>query len=664
MSKTEETRELYTLAERWIILLTLYILSLFTSITFICCRVKIKKNNSIIFIICVIYSSLFIFLNVIAIFDLTMKNIKECQKFMNMIEKYYEIFNLVDKIFGYIIFNIIIYYIESGWYWFPLRLFDIFIRACCRLIKLLEMKGKGTLCKTLVILSIHILLACAILIILIIYRKHFGLNGFLDYVYCLLDCKAIFEIYSAVGFFLLICFKNCCKIYNKRLIRRYYRYSQIKIMEKTKEYWENIEKSYNLMKENASIFQNGDSSYHKFLQKKFNDIQIEINELIGEGNSIIINDTNNKDDSVEKVKAGIFNNNFNLNVKNPKKNPIENPVENVEIVSTQKIERNQNQKLSNYKIATEIRKFKESKRRIRKLKKLSETITEQSKKDFKETKIYLQKQRQKGKKVEEDEKTKEEEQEKTIEESINNNKENPQNQNNKKGDNVSCGEACGGCCEIILLCYAVFFILINDILLPLLFKYGVKEGDMDFNSGKSEKEKNVGQLILSVIIIFPVMALCSVYTFIMIYTHTKKSYISGDFLYDKKINDSLNLLKSVQIICGYSFSIVYCNLYYWKAIDKFGEIGKPIYYEKTFIPDYKISGGLTVYYIVKLAIIIFSIFAHLKLDDVSAFENDLAEFYLCKEGCKYDSKNELENFRKKNAQVMKILNSGIKDCKK
>ena len=80
---------------------------------------------------------------------------------------------------------------------------------------------------------------------------------------------------------------------------------------------------------------------------------------------------------------------------------------------------------------------------------------------------------------------------------------------------------------------------------------------MDFNSDKSEKEKNVGQLILSIIIIFPVLALCSAYTFIMIYTHTKKNYITGDFLYDKDINDSLNLLKSVEIICGYSFAIVY-----------------------------------------------------------------------------------------------------------
>ena len=669
MNKKEEkkeTEEIYTLAERWIIFITLYILSLVTSIIFICYRVKIKKSNIIIYVICVIYSSLFAFLNVIAVFDLGMINIAECQKLMSMIEKYYKIFNWIDKISGYIVFDIIIYYIESGWYRFPLRLADRFIRPCCKLKKLIDMKKNGILCKTLVIQSIYILLAGAILTILIVYRKHFGLNSILDYIECILDCYSIFEIYSAVGFFLLKCYKDCCKIYNKRLIRRYYRYSQMKIIEKTNEYLDNIKNSYNLMKENAPIFQNGDSSYHKYLQKNFNDIQIEINELIGEGNSIIINNTG-EDDSEAKANHNIANNNFNLNEKKPTENPIVNQVENSENFSTQKIEHNINQKLDHYKIATALRKFKESKRRINKLKKLSEAITEKSKKDFKDTIKYQQKQRQKGKKIEEDEKTKEGEEEKTIEESIsnnNNNKENPQKQKNEKGDNVSCGEACGGCCDAILVCYSLFFILINDILLPLLFKYGIEEGDMDFNSDKSEKEKNVGQLILSIIIIFPVLALCSTYTFIMIYTHTKKNYITGDFLYDKDINDSLNLLKSVEIICGYSFAIVYCNLYYWKALDKFGEIGKPIYYEKTFIPDYKISGGLTIYYIIKLVIIIFSIIAHLKFDDVSAFENDLAEFYLCKEGCKYDSKNELENIREKNAEVMKILNSGIKDDKK
>lgn len=58
---------------------------------------------------------------------------------------------------------------------------------------------------------------------------------------------------------------------------------------------------------------------------------------------------------------------------------------------------------------------------------------------------------------------------------------------------------------------------------------------MKIKGDKRDKEKNVGELILAIIVIFPITALCSCYTFIMIYTHTKRSYITGDFLYDKKI---------------------------------------------------------------------------------------------------------------------------------
>jgi hypothetical protein len=61
-----------------------------------------------------------------------MINIAECQKLMSMIEKYYKIFNWIDKISGYIVFDIIIYYMESGYYSFPLRLADRFIRPICK----------------------------------------------------------------------------------------------------------------------------------------------------------------------------------------------------------------------------------------------------------------------------------------------------------------------------------------------------------------------------------------------------------------------------------------------------------------------------------------------------------------------------------------------------
>ena len=150
------------------------------------------------------------------------------------------------------------------------------------------------------------------------------------------------------------------------------------------------------MKENAPIFQNGDSLYHKFLQTKLDDIQKEINNLIGEGNSININNIDN-DDSEAGINQNNTYQNFNLE-KNLTGNPIVNPTKNIDKFSTQKIEQNKNKKLNDYLIYTKIRKFKESKRRINKLKKLFRTITQERKKDFNEAKIYQQEQIEKGKK--------------------------------------------------------------------------------------------------------------------------------------------------------------------------------------------------------------------------------------------------------------------------
>ena len=45
----------------------------------------------------------------------------------------------------------------------------------------------------------------------------------------------------------------------------------------------------------------------------------------------------------------------------------------------------------------------------------------------------------------------------------------------------------------------------------------------------------------------------------MIYSTNRKNYISGDYLYDKQINDNISLL-TVQIIWGYS-SLFFIEIY-------------------------------------------------------------------------------------------------------
>ena len=64
--------------------------------------------------------------------------------------------------------------------------------------------------------------------------------------------------------------------------------------------------------------------------------------------------------------------------------------------------------------------------------------------------------------------------------------------------------------------------------------------------------------------------------------------------------DNLSLIKTVQLICGYSFALLYCNLYLWIKLDKKGAFGKPKFYERIKIPDYTIKSGISIYMIVKI----------------------------------------------------------------
>ncbi len=93
--------------------------------------------------------------------------------------------------------------------------------------------------------------------------------------------------------------------------------------------------------------------------------------------------------------------------------------------------------------------------------------------------------------------------------------------------------------------------------------------DTDFtdNDEKYEKEKSILELALGVLLAIAFSVVWSSYTIITIYSTKRRRYITGDFLYDRQINDNISLMKTVQIICGFSFAIIFCNLYFWLATD-------------------------------------------------------------------------------------------------
>ena len=109
-----ETSEVYSSGERAAIFSILFAASLVISILYLCCRVNFKQNSKVIFIICIIYATAFVYLNLLAMFDLVFNNVNGFSKFSKFISVYYQAFSYIDKILCFVIFNLIIYFLESG----------------------------------------------------------------------------------------------------------------------------------------------------------------------------------------------------------------------------------------------------------------------------------------------------------------------------------------------------------------------------------------------------------------------------------------------------------------------------------------------------------------------------------------------------------------------
>ena len=223
--------------------------------------------------------------------------------------------------------------------------------------------------------------------------------------------------------------------------------------------------------------------------------------------------------------------------------------------------------------------------------------------------------------------------------------ENPKNKDNNSSKN---------CCTGIILFISYFIAIISDFLLPIFLQY---EDNYIDEQDKYEKEKSTYALSIGIIISVILSIVCNAYTVIVIYATKRRRYITGDYLYDKKINDNINLLKTVQLICGYSFTLVYCNLYYWATLDKAKVFGVPLYKRQIIIPDYTIKSGISVFMIIKVVIIIVSIIFVFVDSKISAFKNDLAELNSCCNKNKRDSDQELNQIENEKSKIFIFLNN-------
>ena len=465
-----------------------------------------------------------------------------------------------------------------------------------------------------IILGIAIPIGGTLLVLLIIYRKHYGLGvNPIDYSDIIFDCYSVFEIYTGVGFFIYQLIKDCKRRKNQKLIGRYYRYSTKKIIEKVNKYIRLINEAYEHLKKLAPVFENDNSNpYYQYLQKYYNKVKQTKLELEGNnlGNNVVIyNNTNNNNESNfnnNTITAGNIINNINIEGQNYVQNLNEPniPKPQTELNLKQKeneIQINSNIPGEKFETSEKIRKYKKAVRRIEKLKMLYIEIEKESK--------------------------------------------------------TAATSKCT--CGLIILFIAFTIAIVTDFVLPLAFDYGSDKDYYNDDSDLFDKNKSTAVNVATGILGIVVAAVFACpYTIITIYTTIRKRYVSGDYLYDKEINDDISLMKSVQLVCGFSFAIVYCNLYFWKTVDYKGKLGKPYFYDKIIIPDYIFKQGISIYMMIKIILIVGSIFANLYLSNKFLFKNDLAEYNLCGENCVYDNDIDFNKFLNDNYTAKNIL--GIK----
>ena len=466
MSEDDKIED-YSLAWQIGLILGIYVISLGLSIFFVY-NVTRKGISKIIFVLSSIYASLFLYLNLMAIFDLFFNNHEGFHKLFEFLKKFYNGFTIVDKALGFILFNIMIYYLESGYFSKKKRFLDGVIRFL-RTIK------KLTGCQIAIILAIVIPIAGTLLTLLIIYRKHYNLGvNPINYSGILLDCYAVFEIYTGVGFFIYQLIKDCKRRKNKKLIGRYYRYSTKKIIDKVNKYIKLIKDIYEHLNKLAPIFENDNSNpYFQYLRKYYNKVKQTRLELEGNnlGNNVVIyNNTNNNESNFNNntiTTGNIINNinnegqNYVLNLNDP--NLLVNQKE--KDLKSKEIQINSNILKEKFEKSEKIPKYKKAARRIEKLKMLYIQIKNES----------------------------------------------------DKGPNSKCT------CGLIILFIAFTIAIVTDFFLPLIFDYNSDEDYYNDDSDLFDKNKSTATNVIVGVLGIVVSAIFACpYTIITIYTTMRK----------------------------------------------------------------------------------------------------------------------------------------------
>ena len=629
-----------------IMAIAILIIAIVATVIYLCYFIDCKNINAISLIISSIFFSVFIILNFLLVLDYfiaTEFKVDENELMTKIISNFYSYFNRINSIMTSIILPFMINCFETGYY-----------STCKIILESIHSIGKPLwkLIKKMhwrIIIIIGIVLGIIVVILYYMFKDKYRLEEplyYFDYFAMGLNIFSLIQIYINVGYFMVQLFfdckiegcgccncncdfcglSNCCS-QNKILEKKLYFYSVRLVIEKTEKYFKKITEANKALDDTIKSFDNEiNSKFHKFLLNKVNLIKNDLELYKYENNeniNLVIGSATFQRSNIN-LGSTTRQNNLNLNFRNSLQiNQMSSKAETNTLKDKKqeetkpKKEIKDKEKESENILAKHIRKYKKATRRIKKLKNLYNDITKEFNYSY-----YREEQ--------------------------------STNTNNFKCWSSLCScwcckkeerKKCFKQFKYYALIAAFIMIVLTDIGLPIV----LFDPDSDFNKNKtsivdttetastdtttsSNTEDNsflgYGILLFLLILVLACLILiisCS-YTIIMLYSMNKRLFISGDFLSGKKINDSINLMKTVKEICGFTFPLCYCNFYFWK----FASPETPIlFYENIYIPDYKLVHGVGVFMIAKMvvvfvSIIIFRCFGG--ISKISFFKNDLGDF--------------------------------------
>ena len=638
----------------YIISIIIYFLfSAIIALIYICYFIDRKRVNKCPLVICYILLLFFIFLNFISAFDLMkeeMDNSDKITKIINtkVIAYFYTCFHVINIGIRFVIFPIYINYLETGYY---TKKTKIFFEPIIRIFKKLFCKSNCV--KALIIIGL--IMAFIIVILYFIVRDKFGLDSpfsYVNYIFILLDLYSLFQIYINVGFFLVQSVIDCKRQNDQRLVKKYYYYSKSKVILKSLKYVKNIFNAKVELEKTIAKFQGMNWTPYCFFISKLLNLSQENIQLYHMENIIKENNQNNK------INPTINNNNINLNfshasnnansiniiIKNCLDSAKDQVIKNLDSKDKEIESIKPEKKISNKKNENEIQKedslYKAVEDRIKKLENEAENDLAEPIRSFKNGQRKLRRMKKRYKDLDE-------------EKDLDLNKED-------KLHKIWIF------CKYFFLFIAFIYAICSDFVVPLANYSNLSlppnitnitnDSDLyftDINSDISDltdlneinsnnntnetiiekKDKSTFEEILQYL--WNIISTCacvifvSSYTIIIIFSISRRYYISGDYLYGRNMNDTISLIKTLKIICGFAFPLVFCNLYIFNNL--YTEEGKLkyelIFYEKFQIPDYEIKYGITVYMIAKIVIIVFSIIIFKCTNKLTfLFKNDLGEF--------------------------------------